>query len=177
MSRGKGRAQTTPTTEEPTVTEPTTDDQVDEQQQLVEDDPHGALEGMTPNEAIASSVGAPNDYPYVDKSATPVHERHLQVNSIDGPSQADLNPAFTPKPEDGGPSEERDGEQVIEGTEPNANDQALAAAENSGQEGAVEAVEESIAAGESQQMDVDAVNDKAEERTPDGIDAATGQEK
>lgn len=177
MSRGKGRASNAPAnpTQEPTVTETPSDEQlqaeVEEQQKLVQDDPYGAHEGMTPNEAIASSVGAPNDYPYVDKSSMPVHERNFSnMNPDHGPSQSDLNPAFTPKPEDGGPSKERDGEGVIEGTEPNAAEQAVAAAENSGQEGAVEAVEESIAEGEKQQMDVDKVNEQGEARAPEGVE-------
>lgn len=159
------------------MTEPTSDLQaeVDEQQKLVQENPYGVLDDMTPQEAVASSVGGTDQYPYLDKSAIPLHERNLPMTSIDGPSQADLNPAFTPKPEDGGPSKERDGEQVIEGTEPNAQEQALAAAENSGEEGAVEAVKESIAEGEKQQMDAEQVQADAEQRTPDGIDASTGQ--
>lgn len=181
MSRGKGRStnpDANPTTEEPTVTTPsdeTLQEQTDEQQKLVEENPYGVLDGMTPQEAVASSIGGSDQYPYLDKSATPLHERNLPMTSIDGPSQADLNPAFTPKPEDGGPSKERDGEQVIEGTEPNVNEQALAAAENSGDEGAVQAVEESIAAGEEQQIDAEQVQADAEERMPDGTNPVTGQ--
>jgi hypothetical protein len=179
VSRGSGRkaADAQASTPEPTPTDDQLQSEVDEQQKLVQEDPYGSLEGMTPNEAIASSVGAPNDYPYIDKSSMPVHERNFSnMNPNHEPSQADLNPAFSPKPEDGGQtSDGSDG--VIEGTEPNANDKALAAAENSGQEGAVEAVQEQIDAGAEQQIDAEKVTAAAQERAPEGIDASTGQKE
>jgi len=173
VSRGKNRnsgADANPTTD-PTATADTS--QVDEQQALVQEDEHDVLEGLSPEEAVGSSMGAPNDYPYLDKSAIPVHERHMQMNSVDGPSQSDLNPAFSAKPADGG----RYGEGVIEGTELNANELALAAAENSGEEGAVEAVEEQIAEGAKQQIDAEAVTQAAQDRAPAGVDASTGQKE
>lgn len=175
MSRSSGRKSAAKTEEAP-VTDPTDatdqlESEVEDQQKLVQEDPYGVLEGRSPNEAIASSVGAPNDYPYVDKSSLPVHERSFSnMNADHGPSQSDLNPAFTPKPDDGGPSQERDGEQVIEGTEPNYDEQAIAAAENSGQEGAVDTVKEQIAEGEKQQMDVDKVDEQGEARAPEGTE-------
>ena len=145
------------------------------EQDLVQQDPYDVLEGKTPSEAVASSIGGSDQYPYLDKTALPLHERDLPMNSdAYGPSQADLNPAFSPKPEDGGPSKE-DNPAVIEGTAPNRDDLALAAAENSGDEDAVQAVKDDIEAGKEQQMDVEAVNAKAEERAPEGVDSETGQ--
>lgn len=175
MSRGSGRAKTPEAN--PTTTPETELSSAgalqDDQQKLTLEDPHNVLEGLSPEEAVGSSMGAPNDYPYLDKSAIPVHERHMQMNSVDGPSQADLNPAFSAKPADGG----RYGEGVIEGTELNANELALAAAENSGEEGAVEAVEEQIAEGAKQQIDAEAVTQAAQDRAPAGIDASTGRKE
>lgn len=140
-------------------------------------DPYDKLEGQSVNEAIRGGMGGADNYPYLDKTLLPLHERDLPMNSdAFGPSQSDLNPAFTPKPEDGGPtSDGSDG--VIEGTEPNANDKALAAAENSGQEGAVEAVQESIDVGAEKQIDAEKVTAAAQERAPEGVDAATGKKE
>lgn len=175
MSRGSGRKaaeKDTPTDVSAPETEVDPSAPIEEQDaqaaDLVEQDPYDKLDGQTPEEAVRGAVGAPDQYPYLDKTAMPLHERNLPMTTADGPSQSDLNPAFTPKPEDGGPSKERDGEQVIEGTEPNMAEQRVAAAENSGQDGAVEAVEKDIAEGEKQQMDVDEVNKKGEERAPEG---------
>lgn len=166
MSRAEGRAKDAPANAEP---EP-------EAEKLVEQDPYDKLEGQTVEEAVRGGFGGGDNYPYLDKTAMPLHERDLPMNSdAYGPSQSDLNPAFTPKPEDGGPSKELQGEGVIEGTEPNADEKALAAAENSGQEGAVEAVQESIDAGKAKQMDAEKVTQEAQERAPKGVDAATGQ--
>jgi hypothetical protein len=66
---------------------------------------------------IASAMGGSDQYAYADKTAIPVHERTMQMNSTTEASQAELNPAFTPKPEDGGPVHPVSGEGV--GTEPN----------------------------------------------------------
>jgi hypothetical protein len=166
---------TTPPVEE---TEPVVEDAAAEGQDLVEADPYDKLDGMTTNEATASSIGGSDQYPYLDKTALPLHERDLPVNSdAYGPSQADLNPAFSPKPEDGGPSKE-DRPGTIEGTALNADDLALAAAQNAedaGQEGAVDQVKESIEAGKEQQMDAEQVTADAQDRAPEGVDATTGQ--
>lgn len=135
-------------------------------------DPYDVLEGMSTEEAIRSNTtGAPNEYPYRDVTALPLHERDLPMNSdAFGPSQAELNPAFYPKKEDGGPVT-ADGEGI--GTEPNADDKALAAAANadpSGEQGLVEQVQESIDEGTKAQMDVDEVNAKGEARAPEGTE-------
>lgn len=136
---------------------------------IVAADPYDKLEGQSVNEAIRGGMGGGDNYPYLDKTAAPLHERDLPMNSdAAGPSQADLNPAFSAKPEDGGRSKEKDGEQVIEGTEPNVNDKALAAAESTGDDEAVQAVKDSVQAGQDAQMDVDEVNAKGEQRAPEG---------
>lgn len=179
MSRGSGRAKNAAANPggEPTVTTPEeTKEQGEAEQDLVTQDPYDKLEGQSVTEAVRGGMGGGDNYPYLDKTALPLHERNLPMSTdAFGPSQSDLNPAFTPKPEDGGPSKERDGEGTIEGTEPNLNDKALAAAENSGQEGAVEAVQESIDAGEKEQMDAEKVQADAEERMPDNADPVTGK--
>lgn len=194
MSRGKGRAkdaaanatpeekpaEETPEVpaEQETASDPTAapDEQEKAAASLVEQDPYDRLEGRTPEEAVAAPLGAPDDYPYLDKTSMPLHERNLPMTTdAGGPSQAELNPAFYPKAEDGGPTTAND-EGI--GTEPNIHDQMLAAAktaEENGQEGAVEQTEKQIAEGQEQQMDAQAVTDAAQERAPEGIDAATGQ--
>lgn len=180
MSRTRGRAEANLTAVEqapdPDVQDETqVEDQVQDEN-LVTQDPYDRLEGRTPEEAIASNLGAPNDYPYIDKTAVPLHERNQPVSTdAGGPSQAELNPAFYPKPEDGGPVTANN-EGI--GTEPNVHDQMLAAAqkaEDAGQEGAVEQAEQQIAEGQEQQMDAEAVTAAAQERAPEGVDAATGQ--
>lgn len=124
--------------------------------------------------AIAGSMGGPDNYPYQDRTAVPLHERNLSAvnNPLTEASQAELNPAFTAKADDGGPTT-TEGEGI--GTEPNVHDQMLAAAENSGQEGAVEQTQAQIDAGAEQQIDAQAVTDAAQQAAPDGIDGATGQ--
>lgn len=125
--------------------------------------------------AIASSVGGTDQYPYVDRTAVPMHERTLPMSSTDEASSAELNPAFYPKPEDGGPVKENpDGEDVGIGTEPNRHEQLADMAENAGgdREETLEALD-----GTDQQMDVDAVNAAAEERAPEDVDASTGQQE
>lgn len=139
-----------------------------------------ALSDQAQQAAIASSQGGTDQYSYVDRTATPVHERNSVVTN--GPtteaSQAELNPAFYPKPEDGGPTVTTpEGEEKPIGTEPNVHERMMMEAEASGDDQMVEQVRKQIEDGKAQQMDVDAVNAAAEERTPDKIDAATGQEK
>lgn len=180
MSRGKGRAADSPANASPSdapkdlqseETQATQEEAT--AQDMVADDPYGKLDGMTANEAIASPIGAPDQYPYLDKTAMPLHERNLPMTTdAGGPSQAELNPAFYPKAEDGGPTTAND-EGI--GTEPNVNDQMLASAAKSGVEGAVEQTEEQIAEGQKQQMDAEGVTAAAQERAPDGVDGATGQ--
>lgn len=152
-------------------------------------------EGLTPNDkgelpelsqkeygaAIASSMGGTDNYPYVDRTAIPMHERNLSAvnNPLTEASQAELNPAFTAKAEDGGPVNAK-GESI--GTAPNVNDIALARAQNAedagnDQKDAVAAVKEQIAEGEKQQMDAQAVTDAAQDRAPAGIDASTGRKE
>lgn len=138
----------------------------------------GQTEGLEPlsredqQAAIAGSMGGPDNYPYQDRTAVPLHERTQLMDSTTEASQAELNPAFTAKAEDGGPTT-AEGEGI--GTEPNVHDQMLAAAERSGQEGAVERTQEQLDAGAERQMDAEAVTAAAQERAPEGIDAATGQ--
>lgn len=122
--------------------------------------------------AIAGAMGGPNNYPYQDRTAMPLHERNMPAmgnSPLTEASQAELNPAFYPKAEDGGPMN-ANGESI--GTEPNAHEQALAAVENQG--GDVEAAREQLD-GTDQQMDAEAVTQRAQERAPEGIDASTGQ--
>lgn len=179
MSRARGRASDAPANEK--SQKPPKDSERPEAaedeatgQDMVEQDPFNRLDGLSPQEAIASNAyGAPNEYPYLDKTSTPLHERDLPMSTdAAGPSQAELNPAFYPKAEDGGPTTS-EGEGI--GTEPNIHDQMLAAAENSGVEGAVEQVQEQIEQGQKEQIDAEAVTAAAQERAPEGIDASTGQ--
>lgn len=175
MSRGSGRAQSAPANPTPAPPEEVKDQAVDEQD-LVASDPYDVLEGRSPEEAVASSLGAPNDYPYFDKTRLPMHERELPMNSSNaGPSQSDLNPGFTPKPEDGGPSKEKDGEQVIEGTEPNALEKAADAAENAGGPEARAEVEAAQQEAAEKQMDAAAVQKDAEDKAAAEKAAAEGQ--
>lgn len=131
--------------------------------------------------AVASSMGGSDNYPYVDRTAIPLHERNLSAvnNPLTEASQAELNPAFTAKQEDGGPvvTDPESGEEKGIGTEPNVHEQMLAAAANSGDDDAGKLVQDQIDAGQAQQMDVDEVNAQAQERAPEGVDASTGQKE
>lgn len=122
--------------------------------------------------AIAGSMGGPDNYPYQDRTAVPLHERTQLMDSTTEASQAELNPAFTPKAEDGGPMT---AENESIGTEPNVHDDMLAAAERQGGEEAVQQTQEQIDAGTEQQMDAEKVTAQAQEAAPEGIDASTGQ--
>lgn len=132
----------------------------------------GPVDGLTPTEQMAGPIGGSDNYAYLDQTRTPLHERENPMDSLTEASQAELNPAFTAKAEDGGPVNAK-GEGI--GTAPNANDLALAAAENSGVEGAVEQVQEQIDAGQKEQIDAEKVLADAQDAAPDGVDAATGQ--
>lgn len=122
--------------------------------------------------AIASPMGGTDQYTYVDRTAVPLHERNFSnMNSpLTEASQAELNPAFTAKAEDGGPANDKD-ESV--GSEPNALELQADAAENQGGEEMRAQVEEQQAAATEQQMDVDAVNAAAEENA-EGTDTDPG---
>ena len=134
-------------------------------------------EGMSKEDAqasTASSLGGTDNYAYVDQTRVPLEERTYPVTSpLSDISQAEANPAFTPKQEDGGPVHPVTGEGI--GTEPNVHEEILQTVEDDPE--AKAAVEAEIEAGKEQQMDVDAVNAAAEERTPDDVDASTGQKE
>lgn len=140
---------------------------VDETSGVSETEELSALSREDQQAAIASAVGGPDQYPYVDRTAIPVHERDMLMNSGTEASQAELNPAFTPQAKDGGPVTEND-ESV--GTEPNAYEQQAAAAENQGGEELRKQVEEDQAKGAEQQIDAEQVTADQQAREADAKD-------
>lgn len=169
---GKNRNQTNQSaTPDPEVAEQIDGEPTEDTAELAPTEP-GPVDGLTPTESVAGPIGGSDNYAYLDQTRTPLHDRDMPMDSNTEASQAELNPAFTPKAEDGGPVN-ANGDGI--GTAPNADDLALAAAENSGRDGAVEEVQEQIDAGKEDQIDAEAVQADAEEKAPEGIDASTGQ--
>lgn len=170
---GKTRSPKETATPDPDV-QPSGDPAVDDEtgegatEQLGKNEP-GPIDGLTPTEQIASPMGGTDNYAYLDQTRTPLHERTQLMDSTTEASQADLNPAFTAQAKDGGPVNDND-ESV--GTEPNRDELLLAAAENSGQEGAVEQTQAQIDAGAEQQIDAEQVTADADARAEAGKDAA-----
>lgn len=169
----------------PDLDTPTPEPTTEEGSGEIVNDSRGATlevdEGNTVEEAIASPVGGSDQYPYLDQTRVPHHERNMP-NMGNSPlteaSQAELNPAFTAKAEDGGPTNEN-GDSI--GTEPNADEKLVIAAQNlenqgANAEGTVAEVEQQIEDQKDQQIDAEQVQADFAEANPDK-DPVTGQDK